>query len=379
MADKTNDEPTAAGWPGGWYVYENGKVDGPFTAADAFGLEADAQDGSPRLVSRKGFTQWYALRDLSEIFRTTERLGKSAAAHGLISEAQLAQLMPGGQPTAKSEAPSTPPKVRPKQVSLKAEVAPHQTSAVTSAQSEAAAFSKPWASTPGTESAFVAKSTAPTPSTSASPPVSERALGASSSGRFADTARRAKVPPLSEQRRTLKPNQLKTPAPRAQVARERQALMQEYFLARGRLRLGKLRNPVLTAFLGLPLSLGLLWAAWFHDVSREVAFHENGQTRSTLPPAIFALVPVLHIWMIFKLAKMIAYMESQNKYRATSPAMAAFLAVIPPFALAYLQNALNKHWMLHAKHGLVKRQAAAQAASSGGTYMPAVLSSQPGR
>ena len=31
-------------WPGGWYVYQNGQVEGPFEADKAFGLAADSED-----------------------------------------------------------------------------------------------------------------------------------------------------------------------------------------------------------------------------------------------------------------------------------------------------------------------------------------------
>ena len=92
-------------WPGDWYVYENGRVDGPLSAVRAFSLSHEAEDGKPRLISRKGFSQWYPLGDLSEIFRLTDDMGRKVA-----MERQKANARPPCsivRPSASARATST--------------------------------------------------------------------------------------------------------------------------------------------------------------------------------------------------------------------------------------------------------------------------------
>lgn len=279
----------AGGWPGGWYIYENGKVDGPFAAEDAFKLDAETIDGKPRLISRKGFSQWYALKDLSEIFKMTDQMGRRAQVEMLQSEAKL-------------QSGSVKPVIPPAPV-------------VAQAQKKAASLAKPVAPTTSVE----------TPS----------------------------VFPASEQQRipTQKSRRIQP------AAVDKAELMQGYFLARGRLRLGKLRNPWMSAFVGLPLSLFTYFAFWYGELGREVAFHARSDGKSPLPPAFLSIVPGVHFYMIYRLAKLMTEMEAQNKYRSVSPWVATIFGLFPPFALAYLQDAANRHWLLHTKHTLVKKRA----------------------
>ncbi len=294
MSDKSFSTPAslmqteAGGWPGGWYIYENGKVDGPLAAEEAFKLEAETVDGKPRLVSRKGFSQWYALKDLSEIFRMTDQMGRKAQSAMVQSESQL---------QAKSNVrPVVPP-------------AP-----VVAAAKRAA---------------------------SVVTPVSPAPLATSS------------ISPAREQQTHIPTQKAKRiPSPSVDKAE----MMQGYFLARSRLRLGKLRNPWMSAFVGLPLSLFTYFAFWYRDIGREVSFHARADSMTALPPAFLAIVPGVHFYMIYRLASLMTEMEAQNKYRSVSPWVATVFGLFPPFALAYLQDAANRHWMLHTKHTLVKKR-----------------------
>ena len=134
-------------------------------------------------------------------------------------------------------------------------------------------------------------------------------------------------------------------------------MRQEFVLLRGRLRLGELRNPWLTGMFAVPLTLGVVWALWCRDLAREVAWHVRNQATSPLPPAVLALIPGVHFYMIYKLTKLVIEMEAQNKYRSVSVFAALIFGIFPPFALAYLQDAANRHWMLHVRHAVVKRAA----------------------
>ncbi len=296
MSDKSFSTPAsltqteAGSWPGGWYIYENGKVDGPFAAEDAFKLESESVDGKPRLVSRKGFSQWYALKDLSEIFKMTDQMGRKAQSAMLQSESQL-------QSTTNVR-PVVPP-------------AP----VVAAAAKKAASLVTP-----------VSPSPLATPS----------------------------IFPASEQQRSI-PTQKAKRIPSSSV--DKAEMMQGYFLARARLRLGKLRNPWMSAFVGLPLSLFTYFAFWYREIGREVSFHARADSQTALPPAFLALVPGVHFYMIYRLASLMTEMEAQNKYRSVSPWVATVFGLFPPFALAYLQDAANRHWMLHTKHTLVKKRA----------------------
>ncbi len=60
-------------WPDDWYVFDDGKVLGPYPADQAFNLDPAASSGKPRLISRKGFSQWYALGDMKLLFTMTSQ------------------------------------------------------------------------------------------------------------------------------------------------------------------------------------------------------------------------------------------------------------------------------------------------------------------
>ena len=60
-------------WPNEWYVCEKGQILGPFTADQAMSKANVCDDGSDRLVSRKGFTQWYPLADFSNLYFLSQK------------------------------------------------------------------------------------------------------------------------------------------------------------------------------------------------------------------------------------------------------------------------------------------------------------------
>lgn len=73
-ADKSTDGPAqSAVWPDEWYVCEKGKILGPYTADQAMSKKETCDDGSDRLVSRKGFTQWYPLADFSNLYFLSQK------------------------------------------------------------------------------------------------------------------------------------------------------------------------------------------------------------------------------------------------------------------------------------------------------------------
>lgn len=368
-----------SGWPGGWYVYENGKVEGPLAAEDAFNLAAETADGKPRLVSRKGFSQWYALKDLSEIFKMTDQLGKKAVEAALLTREQLA--------SAVAPAPQLVPHVRAgtlgaavkAQASIAEAVAPAASVAPEPlAETKVPATIEHTTTTRGEEPPpFVAKTTLgtvtfkPTKITVAKPVIAgaaaevppetiheEVSVKKESRAEKKKKQKGAKrLAAAADAPASVATAQSASPNPNSATERaldSQTAMMQEYFLQRGRLRLGKLRNPWVTAFVGLPMTLGAYWLVWFADLAREISFHAKGSDKSKLGPAALAIVPFAHIAMIYKLAKELADMEEQNRYKSVNPVVAAVFAIFPPFALAYLQDAANRHWLLHVKHSAVR-------------------------
>lgn len=332
-------------WPGGWYVYENGNISGPYSAADAFSLDAETHEGKPRLVSRKGFTQWYALHDLSEIFKLTEQIGQKAVLSEADMQAKLASIASDDEArapsiaTPKAEFSSVVPVVS--DLLSTASVPPPPQKRVDR----------------GVKGQKVASLAAPVSQTAARPLLSKDSAAApvlqapsilpeaNPTIRLASEASAANGKPVATRSSRQK-------------SLARNAVLQEFFLQRGRLRLGKLRNPWLSSFVGLPLSLGFYWAAWFGELAREMAWHARGLPRSPLKPAVLALIPGLHVYMTYRLAQLICEAEVQNKYRSISPGLAALFSLCPPLAMAYLQDAANRHWLMHVRHALAKKRAA---------------------
>ncbi len=279
-------------WPDGWYVYEDGSLNGPLTAAETFNRAPVLASGKPLLVSRKGFSQWYPLRDLSEIY---------LASIGSVQQA-----------------PQVQPKVMAKKVGSQA-----VPTLAHGAKSPQITFKSP-------------QVIAMRPQTAPQRPMS--------------------VPSES----VLKTSTRATSA--AAVSHAKKAVLQEYFLARTRLRLGQIRSPWMSGLVGVTLSIGVYWPIWFAAVQKEMLFHTHSMADSkkvNIWDALLAVVPLLHLYLTYRLATQVRTMEAQNKYQYTSPALATALAMIPPLAVVYLQQALNRHWLLHAKHVVVKRRAQA--------------------
>jgi len=293
-------------WPDGWYVYEDGSLNGPLTAAETFNRAPVLASGKPLLVSRKGFSQWYPLRDLSEIY---------LASIGSVQQAPQVQPKVMAKKVGSQAVPTLVHGAKSPQVIAK--------SPQVIAKSPQVTFKRP-------------QVTFKRPLTAPQHPMS--------------------VPSES----VLKTSTRATSAAAASHAKK--AVLQEYFLARTRLRLGQIRSPWMSGLAGVTLSIGIYWPIWFASVQKEMLFHTHSMADSkkvNIWHALLAVVPILHLYLTYRLAKQVRAMEAQNKYQYTSPALATALAIIPPLAVVYLQQALNRHWLLHAKHVVVKRRAQA--------------------
>lgn len=314
------------GWPDGWYLYENGEIRGPLTASQTFSLSVESPEGTPRLVSRKGFAQWHTLKDLADLY------------------AQSTLAVPEPPPAALEMTRSQAPKV------LKG-------------------------SPPSSQSPSMARPVSGFEAISQADPLlleSDRDFAFGSG--------------------LLEPSDVQTPAKRAKSGRTspaRQAqieVLQNYLASRNPLRLGELRQAWIAGLLGWPLTLGTYWLVWFRGLAREIREHRtpsqdtNSQgapessesapqsssapesissplsPKGDMPPLWLAAVPLVHMYMTYRLALILKGMEEENQYAKTIPWLAALLSLLPPLAMIYLQSQANTHWLLHVRHTMIKKK-----------------------
>jgi hypothetical protein len=375
VSDRHEDRPVSTdgstvGWPGGWYVYENGRVQGPFAAEVAFNVTSPPLAGTPqRLVSRKGFSQWYPLGEIAELYRIADKLGHKASAEVDKLESQIAEnlanlevlralVQTGADPSviARTPAPSTiAPRVVARTIDSRAQPVPAPNYAPSPTSNHASHLAPHQAPTMAVSQQVASASHAEVTLTTQRPrKLSRREKKALARQQQKETTAQQATRTSAEPTRAI--DSITTSQAPASINAQH-LLTQEYTTLRGRLRLGEARNPFVSGGLWFPLSLGLYWGVWFTDLTREVSWHANNTSdHPHMPPAWLAWVPGLHVFATFKLAQAIQAMESQNGYRNVSPMLAALFSLIPPFAMIYLQDCVNQHWWLHVRSAVMNRR-----------------------
>lgn len=322
-----NQEPSS--WEHGWYVFEDGQVLGPLNADEALGSEKSKASGHDRMVSRKGFTQWYPVKDFAEIYAMIGAYAKrvdtttpppvpvNAAAYQPKSKV-IAQNLENSQKISKQDIANG-------RFDLEQQILKSAENLESNANN---------ATTPSVEMAE---------NNSA-----EQLHSADSSPVLID--KRA----IKAARRAMK---------RANAAGRNQSMMapalfaNRYLEVQGKLRLGRIFSPTIGAFVYTPLTLGGYWWAWFTQASEDVSWHVNGpgKWRYALP-MWFCMVPGLHLIVAYLLARAVSSMERQNGYRNVSPLLTTVLALLPPLYMLRIQGALNRHWRLHVYHSMNQAQ-----------------------
>jgi hypothetical protein len=132
-------------------------------------------------------------------------------------------------------------------------------------------------------------------------------------------------------------------------------VIQEYFISRNKLRLGSIRSLALYGWVGFVGTGGLLWSFWMAQTVKEIQLHCFGKAQTPRYLFAFSIIPVVHLFYIYFLAKQIVGMEKQNRYQTVSITLALLFGLFPPICISYLQKAVNNHWMLHAKSALIKQ------------------------
>lgn len=338
-----SQEPT--GWPDDWYVYDGETVKGPLSAKETFSMPELKSSGQKCVVSRKGFSQWYDLRDLSAIFNLTSAMGhRVEEERGRLEKSILVSQAPQRvtlKSTQSKESKGPRPQVAASAASLGAAAAAKQPLLRGHlGVGLSSSLAKP-----------VDHGGNPQPENwgSAHPvPLSPADVDFAQPG--------GPHPSLQDERGE------RGDAKQAIVSTDKDTKsgkwwMRDYIYAKTQLRLGEIRQPWVTGLCSIPLTLGVYWVLWFRDFSWEIRAHSSKTSSERNLDYWWSALPLAHIFMTYRLASQMRELERENRYEKTVPWIAALLAIFPPFAVIYLQAAANKHWLLHVRH--------AKAASAG--------------
>ena len=282
-----------------WYIFANGKVEGPLPADQVLAQRFARPNPDKCLVSRNGFSRWYPLDQLSQLLHATEQ--QDAVTRQEIR--QLEELVSNKMEKLSAQAPTGS--------SVAAELS--------------AKLQKKRVETTLTQMTLQS--------------VADRT-----------TATLAKTP-------MAQPLAAPKPAPQA-TSIYPQAVPSigsdpkyDYYILRGRLRLGQNRNPFVHGILLMVLTAGLYFPFWLMRSVRELSWHADNTFRPSGRLAmLLSFIPVLHLVAVVHCANVLRRAEEQNRYRATNAWLALFLGIFPPFAMMYLQSKINHHWRLHVKH-----------------------------
>jgi hypothetical protein len=102
----------------------------------------------------------------------------------------------------------------------------------------------------------------------------------------------------------------------------------------------------------IPLSLLWFWPFWLRGAMLELKWHfkEGDDPHQPSPPQfLLACLPGLHVLYAYRLARMLKTIEEQDGATETSPMLAAYLSLVPPLCVVYLQTKLNGHWRRHLR------------------------------
>ncbi len=341
-------------WEHGWYVFENGQVVGPLNVQDALGKTSTSDSNSVRMVSRKGFTQWYPVQDFAEIYAM---IGSHSEQLNSVNE-QAAKAKNNFAPQSKTIAVAADLTLNKDNLQSISNLGAVQENAVAEAETKVKAAQTEISSVINTND------------------TSQDALSGLATEQTQRVAsnRSPTIPRVDSVEAPLNINnvagandprtrkELRRQAKAAQAAARSQKLMdpalfaQHYFAIRGRLRLGRVFSPVVGALIYTPLTLGGYWWDWFARSSEEVSWHVNGSSKvNFVLPVWCCLIPGVHLVLAYLLADMVSKMELENGYRGVKPAFATIMALFPPFYILMMQSALNRHWRLHVYHSATPR------------------------
>ncbi len=340
-------------WEHGWYVFENGQVVGPLNVQDALGKTSTGDSNSARMVSRKGFTQWYPVQDFAEIYAM---IGSHSEQLNTVNE-QAEKAKNNFTPKSKTIAVAVDVTLNKDNLQSISHPETLQENAVAEAETKVKAAQNEISSTVNTNAssheALSGLATEPTQGLAYRSPTIPRMDSVEAPLNVNNVAGANDPRTRKELRRQVKAAQA---AARSQKLMDPALFAQHYFAIRGRLRLGRVFSPVTGALVYTPLTLGGYWWDWFARSSEEVSWHVNGSSKvNFVLPVWCCLIPGVHLVLAYLLADMVSKMEMENGYRGVRPVLATMLALFPPFYILMMQSALNRHWRLHVYHSATPR------------------------
>lgn len=331
MGNSSAAHEHVSSWDGGWYVFEDGQIIGPLNAKDTFSKPSLSNSGKPRMVSRKGFTQWYPIEDFASIHKLAGKYTDDVASS--TSHEKQFDNKKSFEPVAKKLGPEANDHVMAAQKITQVQ---HELTSNQGRPIESVDFIKP-------HSAPQSSHEVSTNQTKVASSISRK-----EKKRLAEEERKAK-------RLAAKQDKIARRAAKEQNLMPTVTFAQQYLQVASRLRLGKIKSPMVTGFLLAPMTLGGYWWVWMASASEEVSWHLNGASRvNFVLPQWMCMIPGLHLIFAYLLARMTRQMEEQNGYRTINPAFMTLLAIFPPFYIGIMQGALNRHWRLHVYHSAVK-------------------------
>jgi hypothetical protein len=288
MNDKKND----ATQEDGWYIYDGNQVQGPIADLE---FSEKYRNRSDLFASKKGFSKWYKIDDINQIFSTNDELKRSAEMREFqkVFNQSIGRLQ-----NFQSRVKATDMKP----TTLRKVTAGHIPSSLEQMMTEETLSA----------SAMTDTIVMPMPA--------DHSEKIQAKHRAAKQHVKAKV--------STNPKEL-------------------YLTLKGRLRLGQITNTFDVGFINYLFTLSLSSFFWYRRLRQEMTFHIWGKYSRGQVSDILVLVPILNCFKFYSLATMMAKAEEQNQYKKIVPSFVFILGLVPPLAISYLQEMANKHWILH--------------------------------
>lgn len=359
-------------WQEGWYIFQDGKIQGPMGLMEALSRPYFGQDQQAALISRRGYNQWYDLKLLAPLLdpvAVQKQAGehKKSIHHHLTdqdrtrsSPENFTKFNVGG--TDIFESRDSPVSTFSKNLNESKEYQNGESQLLGGAPKKIFKTTKHPSLAPSLVKPVVFKSTlvdSALHSLGDGDPVSHTAADIAYKGFKPALEPSIKAPwtirskRLNKEREDPKKRPVKWVLPQGEPSSGE--VIQEYFISRQKLRLGNLRSLALYGWIGFFASCGLIWGLWIAQTVRDIEVHSFGKPKTPWHVYILSYVPLIHFFYIYFLSKQIIAMESQNRYRTISTPLALIFGFFPPICISYLQRAVNNHWLLHAKSALLKQ------------------------
>ena len=337
---KRADQVDPSAWSSGWYLFEDGQIVGPLLADEAFTRSAKTLSGAQRMVSRKGFSQWYPLKDFAELHAMAGRYADHIA-DSKVTNSQR-HLVSKGLDFDRD------PALRPNQVNTSATKPTFKSFEPVSRRIGPQDSLSPLSlNERRLNEAFMRESSAPAPTQS--PSYEARKLTKKERRKLKEIQR---IDRKHQEELRTQDQQYPEAAVGPQRAGTSPATFDDlYILCVSRLRLGKMRSPTAAAVLWLPLTLFVYWSVWIAKITQEMSWHVQGkETNPHVLPYGLAIIPGVHFVFAYKVLQLTKATEMQNGYRNISILFGMILAVFPPLFVHYVQSALSDHWKRHVAH-----------------------------